>query len=105
MSVRWVVDLDHPDGHAVEMTAAEQKQHDADQTAGEEAAAITDANVANERMMSERLTSRMASALTMAAALDANTATAAQQRAALADCLRGIVRLTRITLDELDQAD
>ncbi len=105
MSVRWVVDAEHPAGHAVEMTAEEQAQHDAEQAANLTVTAAHNGRLANERTMTTSLTGRMQDALDLAAKLDSNTATPGEQRAALALSLRGLVRLTRVTLDVLDQAD
>ena len=49
VTYRWVVDADHPGGHLVAMTAAEEAQAAADAAAGQAAAAaavIVDANAA-----------------------------------------------------------
>ncbi len=105
MSIRWVVDTEHPAGYPVEMTAAEQALFDADQAAGATASAAHESRLANEKTMTASLTGKMQNALDLATKLDANTATPAEQRAALALSLRGLVRLTRVTLDVLDQAD
>lgn len=102
MSARWVVDADNPRGHLVPMTPAEQAQYDADQTAGAAQAQQQAGLAANEQTMRKSLHDRMQQALDLADALDANTATPAQQRAALALCLRGVVRLARLVNEELE---
>jgi hypothetical protein len=61
--------------------------------------------LANRRAMSDALQARMQEALDLAVAIEAGTATAADQRRALVMCLRGIVRLTRLQLALLDEAD
>lgn len=104
MSYRWVVDTDNPRGHQVPMTAEEQAQLDADQAAWArdvQAQATRDTNAATMRAA---LAAHLTDALQLADALDANTATPVQQRAALSLCLRGTVRLARLTLELLDQA-
>lgn len=104
MADKWVVDADHPQGHAVPMTAAEQKQYDSDVAAWADSAARQATLDANAAQMRTALAAHLQDALTIADALDANTATAAQQRQGLALCLRGTVRLTRLVLELHDAA-
>lgn len=103
-SYAWVVSPEHPNGVLVELTAAEEAQLAADRAVWLAAAQTEAAHVANEATMSQSLRDRRQDALDLANALDANTATAAQQRAALALCLRSLVRLSRIVLEEIGRA-
>lgn len=68
------------------------------------AAQVTTTATANRQTMADRASQAIQNLLAAADALDANTASAAQQRAALALCCRTCARLVRITLNELDQA-
>lgn len=104
MTDRWVIDEQHPDGYLVPMTAAEQAQIDKDQAEWAAAATRQQTLNANADQMRAALTAHLQDALTLADALDANTATAAQQRQGLALCLRGTVRLARLTLELYDAA-
>lgn len=104
MSSRWVIDADHPHGWLVPMTPAEQAQCDADQAAAQAAAAAQTAQAGNAQTMRQSLQAHLADALTLADALDANTATPGQQRQALSLCLRGTVRLSRVVLELYDVA-
>lgn len=104
MTDRWVIDQEHPQGHLVPMTAAEQKQYDTDMATWADTAARQATLDANATQMRNALVAHLQDALTLADALDANTATAAQQRQGLALCLRGTVRLTRLVLELHDAA-
>lgn len=57
----------------------------------------------NRDLMAWQLRNRMQEALDLADAIDAGTATAADQRRALVICLRGLVRLTRLQLALYDR--
>lgn len=89
----------------VPLTAAETTQQTADNTASAQAVAEKAAAAAVADTLRTTLRDKRARALTLADKLDANTATAVEQREALALALRGLVRLTRLHLNLLDQAD
>jgi hypothetical protein len=104
MTDKWVVTPEHPEGQLVPYTPAEEAAHSADVAAWAAAEATADQREANYEAMRQSLTDRMQQALDLAAKLDANTATAAEQRQALSLLLRGTVRLTRVVFSLLDQA-
>jgi hypothetical protein len=84
------------------MTAAEQAQFDADQVAIA-AQAVVQANLqTNADLIRSELQGAVANALALADALDANTATPAQQRQALSLCLHGLVRLAKVVYRTYD---
>jgi colicin import membrane protein len=87
------------------LTADEQAALAQAQAAAAAALAADQAADGNRQTMSDRATQAIANLNAAAAALDANTATAAQQRAALSLCCKTTARLARIVLDELDAAD
>jgi hypothetical protein len=91
-------------GDLVPLTAEEEAQYDVDQAASAAAVAARAPLDANAAAMRQSLVAHLQDALTLADALDANTATPAQQRTALSLCLRGTVRLSRLTLSIYDQA-
>lgn len=103
MSDKWIVDAQFPQGHLVPMTPDEQAAFDAyqaSQVAGTAAQATADTNAA---LIRTELQSQVASALALADAIDANTATPAQQRQALSICLHGLVRLAKVVYRTYDQ--
>lgn len=87
------------------LTEAETAQRAIDQPtfAALDAAAATGAR--NRDTLFARAAAARQNLLDAAAALDANTATVAQQRAALALCCRTTAALVRIAANDLDQTD
>lgn len=100
---KWVVDEAHPAGWLVPLTPAEEAQLVLDRAAGAAHGAEQDARDQHLAGMKQSLTGFATQALTLADALAAGTATAAQQRQGLEFCLRSIVRLSRIVFGQLDQ--
>jgi hypothetical protein len=100
---KWVVDADHPAGWMVPLTAAEQAQYDADQVTGAAMSQQFATQQQNADLIRTELQGQIATALALADALDANTATPAQQRQALSLCLHGLVRLAKVAYRTYDQ--
>jgi hypothetical protein len=96
MTDKWI------DGQAVPMTPKEQADFDAFQQAAAQQAARQATLDANADSIRDALKAQMQNALQLADALDANTATPAQQRQALAICLRGVVRLAKVVYQEFE---
>jgi hypothetical protein len=100
----WEVTDEFPDGHARPMTAAEQTQLQTDRAAWAAQAQQQATWDQNATTIHDELQAQMQQALDLADALKANTATAAQQRAGLEMCLRGIVRLAKVVYRSYDTA-
>jgi len=99
---RLVVTFDakgRPHETRVPITGAELAAWQAEQAA---AAARLAAENATQRSLRDELDQYQTQALALADLLDANNATAAQQRAGLSGCLRGLVRLSKVVYGELD---
>jgi hypothetical protein len=102
---RWEVDADYPQGHAVELTPEEESQLEAEQAAWAVVAEGHAVEEENAETMRGRLHDSLYQTLVLADAFEADTATEEQQREAIELCLRGLARVTRLQLTELDQAD
>lgn len=89
----------------VAFTPQEAAQASVDAAALVAAAAAEAVLTANAGTIGASLEQKRSRALALADKLDANTATPAEQREALALCLRGLVRLTRLQLRLLDGTD
>lgn len=104
MAYRWVVDAENPQGHLVEMTAAEETQRATDQAAGQARAAAYAILEANEDTIRDRLLTGLATADTHITAME-GTPSAAQQKAAMLFVLKGMKQLARLELSALDATD
>ena len=95
----------NPDGTAVEsrvpLSGNRLIQWLNDQTTAQQAQQVA---TLNAQTIQNELQTLAAQALALADALDANTATPAQQRQALSMCLRGIVRLGKVVYRDYAQA-
>jgi hypothetical protein len=91
-------------GAIVPFTADEEAQYLLDQAADVAAATVQAGHDANAQTMRQSLVAAMQQMVDLAALFQAGTATAADQRTALALCLRSSVRLTRLMLELFDQA-
>ncbi len=81
MPDRWVIDPDHPEGHAVAMTAKEAARHERDRKDAEREQAREDETLAQRRQQDDE-------AAMLADALRDGTATEEQHRRAVELCLR-----------------
>jgi hypothetical protein len=102
---KWVVSPEDPHGHLEEFTADEETQRIADLsdwTADAEVQAVAHTNA---ETMRGHLQDDRAELITLAQAIEDETASEAEQRQALVLCLRGIARITRLELSHLDEAD
>lgn len=104
MTDKWIIDPATGQGQAVPMTAEEEAALEADRAAWTAQEQRQGTLEANADQMRAALVAHLQDALSLADALDANTATPAQQRQGLALCLRGTVRLARLTLKLYDTA-
>ena len=89
----------HPVVNRVPLTGADLAAWEADQAA---TLALRQQEQTDATTLRQELDQYESQALALADLLDANTATAAQQRAGLSGCLRGLVRLSKVVYGELD---
>jgi hypothetical protein len=105
VSFRWVVDDDHPQGHLVQMTAAEETQLAADRAAWAAAATDESAKAANAEGVRNALQSRMAKLRQARNALASGAIFAglsANEKAVMDGLLEDNLYLARLTLNLYD---
>lgn len=101
MSFRWVVDEGHPNGYAVEMTAAEQAQFDADQAAASTRAAAAAAEAANYQTAASRCRAAITSNDTYLAVATPTTAQLTSQVTRLTRQCNGLSRMLLTMLGDV----
>lgn len=102
MSYRWVVDQEHPQGHLVEMTAAEEAQLATDRAAAAAEAAAEGIRDGNQATIIAALLAGMATADTHIANISAASPTPAEQKAAVLFALKAVKQLGRLALNLYD---
>lgn len=108
MAVRWVVDADHPEGHAVEMTEAEEEQLEADQAAAakaEAAEAACEQNAATIRQAIETQMGRIRTARTAISNGNLFQSLTANERNVIDGLLQDDLYVGRLLLNQLDATD
>lgn len=99
---RWVVDQEHPSGHAVPLTPVEEAALDADQTALAAAATVQAGRLANQQSVRASITARMAQIRTARTALTNGnifSALSVNEKAVIDGLLEDDLYLARLTLD------
>lgn len=105
MSDRWVVDQDHPQGHLVPMTPAEQAQFDADQAAAATASASAATVASNRGSIAQAAQTRLAQIRTARTALTNGTifaAFSASEKAVIDGLLQDDLLLIRLGINLYD---
>ncbi len=108
MSIRWVVDVDHPAGYPVEMTTEEQAAFDAEQTAAVPRTAADTLSAANHETIHGKLKTALTDIQAGVDAIEAGTrfqGLTAPERTFLKRLARVELGLIRLELRALESSD